>query len=327
MISVVIPNYNRFDLLENCIKSILQGSLVADEIIIVDNGSSDFKQDVIYDRRVRFIRLQQNMGFSRAVNIGIQQSKGNYIVILNNDTEVDTNWLKNLIHVFEANSKILFATSKIKSLKHKGTFDDVGDVLLASGRVYKLGNKERDRGQHDKQCFVFGASGCASAYRREFFKKVGYFDEDFFAYLEDVDLSFRANLQGNRCIYVPEAIVYHAGSATTGGQYNKFTAFHLAQNTIGLFVKNFPIKILLGSILQILVYLAALQLFFIINGLGGAYFRGIISGLRMIRKMIPKRREIMKMRVMTNDEVRVIFRENKKLYKMSKQRKKNEDRV
>jgi len=289
----------------------------------VDNGSTEAFLQLNNQSNVKYIGLESNYGFSKAVNIGIKQSKGEYIAILNNDTEVDSNWIKNVIIAFEENRDAIVITSKIKSLRNKDLLDDVGDVILPSGKVYKIGNNEKDLGQYDKQRFIFGASGCASVYRREFFDKVGFFDEDFFAYLEDIDLSFRANLLGYKCLYVPEVVVYHVGSATTGSQYNDFTVFHLAQNTISVIVKDFPFTILLRSIFSVLTYIISLQAFFLIKGYGGPYFKGLISGIRSVNKMRPKRHEIMKNRVLTDDELINMFKKNKRLYKMSK---KNRDK-
>lgn len=316
MISIIIPSYNKPELLKNCITSIISSKSNDFEVIIIDNGSTD----PLYfnDQSIHYINLESNHGFSKAINIGIKQAKGNIIAVLNNDTEVDSNWIGSIVSAFKNNPDIMFITSKIKSLKDKNFLDDVGDVVLSSGKVYKLGNREKDAGQYDQQRYVFGASGCASIYRREFFDSVGYFDEDFFAYLEDVDLSFRANLQGYKCLYLPDAIVYHVGSATSGSQYNDFTAFHLAQNTISMIVKNFSIRILINSIFAIFTHIISLQAFFIIKGYGISYFKGLICGIKSINKMLKKRREIMSRRVLTDYEIKKMFKMNKRLYRTSK---------
>ena len=316
MLSIIIPSYNKSKLLKNCITSIIFSISSNFEIIIVDNGSTEplfFDQD-----NIRYIKLESNHGFSKAVNLGIKQAKGNLIAILNNDTEVDPFWIKNIINTFEKNPGVMYATSKIKSLRNKELIDDVGDVILSYGRVYKIGNNEKDIGQYDEQRFIFGASGCASVYRREFFEKVGYFDEDFFAYIEDVDLSFRANLIGYQCLYVPNAVVYHVGSATTGSQYNNFTIFHLAQNTLNVIVKNYPIRILVQSLPSILGYILALQVLFLLKGKGISFFKGLISGLRMLPKMKSKRKQIMKNRILSNNDLKRILNSNKSLYTCSK---------
>jgi GT2 family glycosyltransferase len=319
MVSIVIPNYNKFDLLMNCVKSLEQQN-VDIEIIIVDNCSTNIEQLHIDNKAVRFIYLSKNEGFSKAVNIGIKQAKGDYIAILNNDTEVDPNWIRNVLKAFKNNPDIKFITSKIKSLRDKQVIDDVGDVILYSGKVYKIGNNEKDEGQYDKKRFVFGASGCASIYRRDFFDRVGYFDEDFFAYIEDVDISFRASLLGLKCLYVPDAVVYHVGSATTGSQYNDFTIFYLAQNTVNVIIKNFPAKLLIKFIPLILTHVLSLQAFFILNSGGLQFFRGIISAFKMLPKMTVKRNEIMKNRILTDKELTKMLKDNKSQYRVSKKK-------
>lgn len=326
LLSIIIPNYNNYDLLKKCIDSILPQIDSNSEIIIIDNGSinidnTNYFKTNIKESNIKFIFFAQGLGFSKAVNIGIKQAKGTYIAILNNDTELSPEWIKNIILTFEQNTVVMYVTSKIKSLPSKGIFDDVGDVLLSSGKVHKIGNGEKNTGQYDEQKIVFGASGCASAYRREFFSKVGYFDEDFFAYLEDIDLSFRAFHQGLNCLYVPDAVVYHLGSATTGSKYNKFTAFYLAQNTINVIVKNYPLRIIAKSFLSIISHLLMLQVFCITKGLGISFFKGFLSGIKMSKKMLFKRKEIMQKRTLSDLEIQKMFRENKKLYKISKSRR------
>ncbi len=319
-LTIIIPNWNGEKYLEKCLDSIASSRYETLEIIVVDNGSTNpiINLELKKCHYVKVINLQDNLGFSAAVNIGIKQAKGEYIAILNNDTELSPDWVENVISVFEKNSEAMFITSKIRSFANRDLLDDVGDVILPSGKVYKLGNSERDSGQYNELCLVFGASGCASVYRREFFEKVGFFDEDFFAYLEDIDLSFRASLLGYRCLYVPNAVVYHIGSATTGSRYNKFTVFHHAQNTINVIVKNYPLRLILRYLPHIVWYISSMQAYFLTKGLGWTFFKGIVSGIRMIKKMKIKRRDIMKNRVISDTDLVRIFKDNKKLYLGSK---------
>lgn len=321
LFSIVIPNYNKSDLLRKCIDSILPQINNNFEIIIVDNGSTVKCNFNYCEPNIFFVYLKQNLGFSKAINIGIKQAKGDYVAILNNDTEVSPGWVESIIQGFEKNPDIMYCTSKIKSLKNKELLDDVGDIILPSGKVHKIGAGEKDIGQYDLSCHVFGASGCASVYRKEFFKKVGYFDEDFFAYLEDIDLSFRAQLLGYKCLYVPEAVVYHIGSATSGSKYNKFTVFYLARNTINVIVKNYPLRIIGKSLLSIISHLLSLQGFFILKGHGMSFFKGLLSVLKMLKIMRCKRKDIMKLRIISDLEVYKMLKENKMLYKTSKSRR------
>ena len=320
MISIVIPNYNKFNLLSNCINSILLQTNSDFEVIIVDNGSQEQRPSLPSDSRLKFIWLESNLGFSKAVNIGIKESKGEFIALINNDIELALDWIEQVLKAFKDNNEARFITSKIMSFHERDIFDDVGNVILSSGKAYKIGNGEKESGQYNQLRYIFGASGAASVYKREFFEKVGYFDEDFFAYLEDVDLSFRANLYGFKCLYVPDAIVYHIGSATTGSRYNKFTVFYLAQNTINVIIKDFPSKHIFRSIPAILFHIISLKVFFILKGYGLVYIKGLISGIRMSARMLVKRREIMSKIVLTDLELRGLFKENKNFYKKSKRK-------
>lgn len=318
MVSIIIPNYNKFDLLEKCIESILKQNYTDIEIIVVDNGSDNKDSIVCEESKVKFIWLDKNEGFSKAVNIGIKYAKGNFLAIINNDTELTPDWINNILKAFKNNENVFFITSKILSLNNKRIIDDVGDVILPSGKVYKIGNGEEDCGQYNNSRKIFGASGAASVYKREFFDIVGYFDEDFFAYLEDIDLSFRANHFGLKGMYAPDAVVYHVGSATTGSKFNKFTVYYLAQNTINVIAKNFPIRVLIRYFPHILSHILKLQLYFSLNRLGFTFLKGLISGIGMINTMAKKRKEIMKNRRLPDSELITMLKENKRLYIKSK---------
>jgi GT2 family glycosyltransferase len=318
MFSIVIPTFNKLDLLKRCLTTIVPQTGDTFEIIIVDNGSTEKYVPDNAEKNTTLIRLPQNQGFSAAVNRGIKESQGEFIAVLNNDTELAPGWAQAVLKAFGQNPDIYFVTSKIKNLKNRDLLDSVGDVLLSSGKVYKTGNNEKDSGQYDVPRHVFGASGCASIFRREFFDKAGYFDEDFFAYLEDIDLSFRATLFGFKGLYVPEAVVYHAGSATTGSQYNSMTAFYLAQNTINVIVKNFPSRLLITSFPAIVRHLLLLQVFFIFKGLGFCFFKGILSGIKQVKIMRRKRKGIMGKKVLSVLDVRAVFKRNHEEYDKSK---------
>ena len=320
-LSIVIPNYKGYDLLEKCIASIRASSKEDYEIIVVDNGSMDVLEkleELNGTEKIKVIFLNENAGFSKAVNIGIKEAKGELIAVLNNDTKVDNYWVENVLDAFDKHKDVFFITSKILQLNDRKLIDDVGDVLLLHGKTSKIGYNEIDAGQYDEKRFVFGASGAACVYRKEFFNNVGYFDEDFFSYLEDVDLSFRANLYGLKCLYVPDAVVYHIGSASTGSTYNDFTLFYLARNLVSVIVKNYPCKVFFMASPRIIVYLIAIQAYYILKGFGLNYTKGLISGIGMIKRMLVKRREIMSRKVLTDIELIKMFKENKMLYERSK---------
>ena len=204
-ISVIIPNFNGQRFLKTCLDSLRKQSYQDFEVIVVDNGSTDGSIKYIAENypEVRIIPLIKNFGFSRAVNEGIKVSRGKYIALLNNDTEADPEWLKELYYALERNPELGFCASRMINYYHRDILDGAGDCFPRSCRPFKraIGNEG-----YNITKLVFGASAGAALYKKELFETVGYFDEDFFAYFEDVDLSLRAQLLGFKCLYVSTAI-------------------------------------------------------------------------------------------------------------------------
>ena len=203
----------------------------------------------------------------------------------------------------------LFA-SKLVNFYDRRMLDGAGDALRRSGLPYRLGHSEPDRGQYDEAAFVFGACAAAALYRRSMLDEVGLFDEDFFAYCEDGDLSFRAQLAGYRCLYAPEAVVYHVGSASTGGKRSP-TAVRLGtRNGLCLLVKNLPTPLVPGF----LPFVVAGQLSRLIVTASTSTFRahleGLVGALRLLPRMLRKRRKIQSRRKVSDDYVRQLLRES-----------------
>jgi hypothetical protein len=241
-ISIIIPNWNGARFLGTCLKSLAKQNYQDFEVIVVDNGSSDNSVDFIKKEypQHQVIALKENVGFARAVNIGIKATPSNLIALLNNDTEVDKNWLGEIAHAAAKYPEATFFASKMMDYKRRDIIDSCGDAMTWSGRSYKIGEGSKDSPKYCKEKYIFGACAGASAYRKEFFDKVGYFDEDFFAYMEDVDLDFRAQLLGLKCLFVPSAIVYHIGSATAG-RGSGLAFRHMVRNHLFLILKNYPL--------------------------------------------------------------------------------------
>src|SRR3712207_6126046 len=215
-VTVVVPNWNGERFLSTCFGSLRLQSYTDFETVLVDNGSTD--GSVAFVNRnfseVRVLPLPENRGFSAAVNAGILSSDAEYVALLNNDTESDPGWLQAAVEAADAYPEAGFFASKLVVFDDRRILDGAGDVLRRSGLPYRLGHGEPDRGQYDEAAFVFGACAGAAMYRRGMLDDIGLFDEDFFANCEDGDLSFRAQLAGYRCLYVPGSVVYHVGSAT-----------------------------------------------------------------------------------------------------------------
>jgi GT2 family glycosyltransferase len=242
---VVIPNWNGQRFLETCFQALRRQTLHDFETIVVDNASRDDSVAYTLSRfpEVRIERRVRNSGFAGAVNAGIRVARGRYIALLNNDTEADARWLEELVAAMEAHRDAGFGASKMLDFRDRTLIDSIGDGLTWYMRPYKIGCMERDRGQYDTPRPVFSACAGAAIYRREALQTVGLFDEQFFAYLEDVDWSFRAQLAGFQCLTVPSAVVYHIGSATSGRE-SPFVHYLTHRNRIYLMLKNVPLPLL-----------------------------------------------------------------------------------
>ena len=240
-VSVVIPNWNGLDEIENCLDS-LKNQTLKHHVIVVDNGSVDGSTELIEKKypHVQLFKLPKNRGFAGGVNVGIQESmrrNDEFVALFNNDAVADKDWLKNLRLGF-GDSKAAIVTGKMLKTTAK-TIDSTGEFMTTWGMPGPRGRGEKDEGQYDKVEEVFGASGGASMYRISLFKKIGLFDETFFAYFEDVDISFRARLAGYKIVYVPGAIVHHKIGATSS-KLGSFVRYHSLKNFELLYYKNMP---------------------------------------------------------------------------------------
>ena len=204
-ISIIIPNYNGATFLKTCLDSLQKQSFQDFELIVVDNGSRD--DSITLTKKMlpsaTIFQYDKNTGFSKAVNRGISLARGKYIFLLNNDTELDQHCLKYLADFLDNNPQASFVAPKMLYLNNKEIINNAGDTLSIYGLAHKRGNGEKDQGQYDQVEPIFGACAGGAIYRRELFDMVGLFDESFFAYLEDVDFSFRAQSQGYHCYYLP----------------------------------------------------------------------------------------------------------------------------
>jgi GT2 family glycosyltransferase len=217
------------------------------EIIVVDNASTDNSGDLVAEKyhQVTLLKNSRNLGFAGGVNTGIKYALEigvEYIALINNDAVAENHWLKTLVAFMDKNTSIGIATSKIIDAS-KSFYDSTGDLYTVWGLPYPRGRGEPLSGKYDNYRWVFGASGGASIYRAEMLQQVGIFDEAFFAYYEDVDLSFRAQLAGWKIAYVPEAIVHHEIGATSS-QIKGFATYHTLKNLPLLLWKNVPWRLM-----------------------------------------------------------------------------------
>jgi hypothetical protein len=258
MLFVVIPNFNGAQFLQACIQSLLN-NIKPEQIIVVDNGSTDSSIQILNGNFPDIVCLKQNtnLGFAGGVNAGIRyalDNAGEYVILLNNDAIVDGKWVSKLVEELNDNPKIGIATSKIISTSEPAFLDSTGESFSTWGLPFPRGRERIDLDKYDNESdrFIFGASGGASIYRIKMLQQIGIFDEDFFAYYEDVDLSFRAQLAGWQVAYVPEAVVYHQIGGTSS-KMRGFTTYHTFKNLPWLLIKNMPLSLLILSIPRFLI--------------------------------------------------------------------------
>lgn len=277
--TVVIPNYNGINYIEDCLSSLEQGTVIP-KIIVVDNGSEDGSLLLVKEKfpYVQIIEFSENTGFCKAVNTGIRAASTEYVLLLNNDTVADKDMVRCLEAALTADLKAFSAAARMISLHEPDKLDGAGDFYCALGWAYSRG-KDKPAESYMQPCRIFSACAGAALYRREVFERIGYFDENHFAYLEDMDIGYRANIYGYHNIYAPDAKVYHAGSAVSGSRHNEFKVKLSSGNSIYLVYKNMPVlQVILNLPFLLLGYLIKF-LFFALKGMGSVYLRGVGKGI------------------------------------------------
>ena len=243
LISVIIPNWNGAEHLPTCLDSLHDQTYSNVEIIVVDNASTDGSLELLAQdySQVHVIKLPVNRGFTGACNAGLEAARADTLVLLNNDTEADRNWLAAVAAAFERHPEAGSVASKMLLFDRRDVFHTAGDYYRLDGTPGNRGVWQKDTGQYDREEYVFSACGGTAAYRRSMLEQIGFLDEAFFFSCEDLDLAWRAQLAGWRCIYAPEAIVYHKLQATGGGT---IASYYNGRNFIYLIAKNFPFSLL-----------------------------------------------------------------------------------
>lgn len=248
-VSVIIVNYNGSSLLQECLDSLREQTMKDFEVIFVDNASSDGSVEFVCRNypEVKVIVSRTNLGYGGGNNLGIQEASGGHIVLLNNDTKADPRWLEFLVATAESDPEAGMCASKIMNYYEPETIDNTGLIMYRDGVARGRGRLEKDTGQYDAVEEVFFPSGCAGLYRREMLDQIGALDEDFFLYVDDVDIGLRGRLAGWRCLYAPSAVVYHKYSATTE-PYSRLKAYLVERNRIWVVMKYFPLPMAAASI-------------------------------------------------------------------------------
>ena len=284
-VSVVIPNFNGIAFLDSVLASLEGQTLSNFEVILVDNGSTDGSCSFVTANYpwVHLIELSENFGFCGAVNAGIRAAKAPYVLLLNNDTEVKEDFVEEMLAAIRRHKNAFYCGARMVQYHDRDRLDDVGNYYCALGWSFARG-RGKDIHAYETEDKIFSACAGAAIYRKKIIEKIGYFDEEHFAYLEDTDIGYRARIYGYENWYAPKAIVYHVGSGTSGSRYNQFKTRYSSRNNIYLIYKNMPL-------LQIILNLPFLAagflikfLFFAIKGMGKEYAAGIKNGFSISMK-------------------------------------------
>ncbi|MBI4479372.1 MAG: glycosyltransferase family 2 protein [Acidobacteria bacterium] len=285
-VSVVIPTWKRDDLLRKCLESLRRQTFADFEVVIVSNGAGEWAEKLAREFGCKLVRFPENRGFAAAVNAGITASESQYVVVLNDDAELDPAWLEKAVAVLEEQSGISFCCGKIYTVARNdiegggGRIDDVGDAISMAGAAWRLGHGRVDPPEFNQARPLFAVSMTAALFRRAVFETIGNLDENFISYLEDMDYSIRLWRAGLRGVYVPQAVARHHGGSSLGGEsldgQNSRQRFGLmTQNQMALLAKHYPGTLWLRlaariAWAQILWFAMAVR-----RGLLGAYLAGV----------------------------------------------------
>ncbi len=308
-ISVVVVNWNGRQFLEECLQSLRRQTFRDFEVIFVDNGSADGSVSYVQNRfpEVTVVPLSENRGFTGGNIAGYQQSKGKLIALLNNDTEVHAGWLDEIYQAAMQYPEAGSFASRMMYFDDRKRIENCGFDLGTAGVTVDLGRGELEATRWESSNAVFGACGGAVVYRRSMLDDVGFLDPDFFMVYEDVDLSFRAQLRGYPCIYVPAAVVYHRYRATLG-RASVGQVFYSQRNIEFVYFKNMPLVLMLLSLPQRLLYEVGSAIYFARTGRGAAFARAKFDALRHLPSLLKKRKQIQQRRILANHQLRSLLK-------------------
>jgi GT2 family glycosyltransferase len=306
LVSIIILTWNSEKYLQTCLSKLSNQTFYDFEVILVDNGSEDGALEGLREKHpaldLYIQRLNSNHGFAAANNIGAHFARGKWLALLNTDAFPEPDWLEQLVMAAEKNPEFNFFASRQIQANSPELLDGAGDVYHISGLAWRryYNYPEKEYGSQTEE--VFSACAAASLYKRKEFLKIGGFDEDYFSYFEDVDLSFRLRLAGGRCLYVPQARVHHIGSASSG-KMSDFVIYHGHRNLEWTFFKDMPLILLwLYLPLHILMNIYFL-LSFTLKGKWNAIFMAKLDAIRDIPTILYKRRIIQKTRTVSVSEI------------------------
>jgi GT2 family glycosyltransferase len=297
-VAVLIVNWNGGALLRQCLESLERQRRRPDQIVVVDNDSSDDSLRLAESalQGVQLIRLTSNAGFARANNIAAEAAgHADAFALLNPDAFAEPEWLEALVRAAEREPAVASFASHMLLASTPEYLDGAGDSYHVSGRAWRNGHREPRASWPSGDVEVFAPCAAAAMYRRAAFEEVGGFDEQYFCYFEDVDLGFRLRLRGHRCLYVHDAVVRHMSSAL-GGYRSNFAVYHGERNAVWTFFKDMPGSLLWLYLPQHLVLNVAALLFYPWRGQGRVVFKAKLDALRGLPSILRRRNLVQRTR-------------------------------
>jgi GT2 family glycosyltransferase len=318
-ISVIVLNWNGLQFLEACLFSLRKQTFCEFETILVDNGSTDGSVPYVRSAfpEVRLVELSKNAGFAGGNNAGYEAAFGEWIVLLNNDTEAEPNWLEEIWKAAQENPGAGAIASKMLYFNERNRIDNCGFSVTRAGTTVDLGRGDLDGAEWSRPRKVFGPCGGAAAYRRETLRNIGFLDQELFIIFEDVDLAFRMQLRGYSCVLAPGAVVYHRYRQTLG-KHPAGPVYFSQRNIELVYFKNMPAALMAQYLPARFVYEAGAAIYFFRLGTGMAFMKAKLAALWHLPSILRKRRGIQKGRALSNGQLRALLADTRQNAKWKK---------
>lgn len=318
-VSVIIVNYNGKQWLEQCINSVQDQDYKNFEILLIDNASEDDSAKNV-ERKYRDVVIyknNENVGFAGGCNTGMKHATGKYLLLLNTDAVLESNFLTEMMKAFEENQKLAIAQSKIVYMDDHNKIDTCGSFWTNTSLLYHYGNsKDARNSQYNKAFPVFSVKGVAVLIKRSIAENIGLFDDDFWCYYEETDFCQRAWLSGYEVWYWPKSVVYHAGGGTSLSFPNDFVQFHNFKNKLLSFLKNFELSSLFVILPTFLIMNVVLSLYWLLMGKHKhtlSLYKAILWNIQNLKKTIHKRKQVQKLRTVKDNNYYTRVKKNPKL--------------
>jgi GT2 family glycosyltransferase len=311
-VTVAVLNHNGRRLLEVVLPSLAAQHYKDFETMVVDDCSTDDSVQYLREHwpEVRVVGTgTANVGVAAALNIAVGAARGGLVGLLNNDIELDPDWLGEMVAALKRHPQVSSVSCKLLNYWHRDQLDGAGDIFTRDGTAFRRGHGQPDRGQYDHESYVFAPTAGAALYRASALAAVGPFDESFFAYFEDVDWGLRAQLTGHRCRYIPSALAYHMGSATTGGELNRRYFLLHRRNLLAVLIKGAPLGFLLWHAPRILWAQLQIAIRSARDGMLDVHLHALADTLRNTPRWLRARRQIQRSRTIGTAELERLVQE------------------